>query len=180
MQSSFSISKAVIKMLGISDTLHHPGHPLSYQFNGSKTQRGTKGSSPASSSENTKEEGTKGSLSMSEEWTLCAEGSARPGESTGHGLSCPPSWLVLSIRSTLKLHRSNVQNDATKCAKGFLKCVHYRVQMQKVWQVVPISFAPPAVQYHLSYTLSNIVLPALLALISPFRRNVVFFKPTSL
>lgn len=66
-----------------------PGRPQTYQFNRRKTRRGTKGSSPASSSENTKKEGTKRFLSMAEEWRLCAESPARPGELPRHGLSCP-------------------------------------------------------------------------------------------
>lgn len=83
-----------------------------------KLGTGTKGSSPASSSENTKEEGTKRSLSASQEWTLCAEGCARPGEKTRCGLSCPQSCLVSLISSSLKIHRSNCQMGATnKCTK---------------------------------------------------------------
>lgn len=83
-----------------------------------KLGTGTKGSSPASSSENTKEEGTKRSLSASQEWTLCAEGSARPGEKPRRGLSCPRSCLVSLISSSLKIHRRNCQMGATnKCTK---------------------------------------------------------------
>lgn len=82
-----------------------------------KLGTGTKGSSPASSSENTKE-GTKRSLSAGQEWTLCAEGSARPGEKTRRGLSCPQSCLVSLISSSLMTLRSNCQMGATnKCTK---------------------------------------------------------------
>lgn len=95
-----------------------------------KTRRGTKGSSPVSSLESTKEEGTKRSLSMGEEWRLCVEGSARPGELPHH--SCP----LFLISSTLQSHRGNFQIvQITVVQKVFLmqdSCAHKCLSVQDV------------------------------------------------